>query len=148
MAGFDNDDFSLSGLTQQGHELDVAVISSSSDDDDNYGGFLECAQKLGGGEISDKISSLEGGMQPGVKPNASSFLISKIINTVPITPNSIASAISQSDESIHVSFIHFNVKSKEGLWAFIHGKSRFSGLQSPLGITNGNRSHNKPLELI
>ena len=40
------------------------------------------------------------------------------------------------------------VKSKEGLWAFIHGKSRFSGLQSPLGITNGNRSHNKPLELI
>ena len=40
------------------------------------------------------------------------------------------------------------VESKEGLWAFIHGKSRFSGLQSPLGITNGNRSHNKPLELI
>ena len=43
---------------------------------------------------------------------------------------------------------HHSVKSKEGLWAFIHGKSRFSGLQSPLGITNGNRSHNKPLELI
>ena len=43
---------------------------------------------------------------------------------------------------------HTGVKSKEGLWAFIHGKSRFSGLQSPLGITNGNRSHNKPLELI
>ena len=40
------------------------------------------------------------------------------------------------------------VKSKEGLWAFTHGKSRFSGLQSPLGITNGNRSHNKPLKLI
>ena len=40
------------------------------------------------------------------------------------------------------------VKSKEGLWALIHGKSHFSGLQSPLGITNGNRSHNKPLELI
>ena len=40
------------------------------------------------------------------------------------------------------------VKSKEGLWAFIHGKSRSSGLQSPLGITNGNRNHNKPLELI
>ena len=41
-----------------------------------------------------------------------------------------------------------SVKSKEGLWAFIHGKSHFSGLQSPLGITNGNRNHNKPLELI
>ena len=47
-----------------------------------------------------------------------------------------------------VSGEHIHVKSKEGLWAFIHGKSRFSGLQSPLGITNGNRSHNKPLELI
>ena len=94
---------------QQGHELDVTVISSSSDDDDNYGGLLECARKFGGGEISDKTSSLEGGVQPGVKPgvkpgvepgvkpNASSFPISKIINTVPITPNYMASAISQSD---------------------------------------------------
>ena len=43
MAGFDDDDFSLSGLTQQGHELDVTVISSSSDEDDNYGGLLDCA---------------------------------------------------------------------------------------------------------
>ena len=105
MAGFKDDDFSLSGLTQQGHELDVTVISSS-DEDDNYGGLLECAQKLG--EISDKTSSLEGAMQPDVKPNASSLLISKIINTVPITPNSMASSVSQSHESIHVSFIHFN----------------------------------------
>ena len=59
-----------------------------------------------------KTSSLEGGMQPGVepgvKPNASSLLISKIVNTVLITPNSMASSLSQSDESIHVSFIHFN----------------------------------------
>ena len=112
VAGFDDEHFSLSGLTQQGYELDVTVISLSSDDDDNYGGLLECAQKLGGGEISDKTCSLEGGMQPGfepgVEPNASSFPISKIINTVPITPNYMASAISQSDESIHVSFIHFN----------------------------------------
>ena len=43
---------------------------------------------------------------------------------------------------------HTHVKPMEGLWAFIHGKSCFSGLQSPLGITNGNSSHNKPLELI
>ena len=34
------------------------------------------------------------------------------------------------------------------LWAFIGGFKRFSGLQSSLGITNVNRSHNKPLELI
>ena len=41
MTGFDDDNFSLSELTQQGHELDVTVISS--DEDDNYGVLLECA---------------------------------------------------------------------------------------------------------
>ena len=50
--GFDDDDFSLSGLMQEGHEFDVTVISSSSDDD-NYGGLLDCARKLTG-EISRK----------------------------------------------------------------------------------------------
>ena len=118
MAGFEDDNFSLSGLMQQGLELDVTVISSS-DEDDNYGGLFQCARKLGG-ELSEKTSSLEGGVQPGVepgvepgiepgvKPNALSFPIYKITNTVPITPNSMASSVSQSDESIHVSFIHFN----------------------------------------
>ena len=90
--------------------MDVTVISSS-DEDDNYSGLLECAEKLGG-ELSEKTSSLEGGMQPGVEPgvepSASSFPISKILNMVPITPNSMASSVSQSDKSIHVSFIHFN----------------------------------------
>ena len=33
MAGFEDDNFSLSGLMQQGHELDVTVISSSDEDD-------------------------------------------------------------------------------------------------------------------
>ena len=41
MAGFDNDNFSLSGL-MQGHKFDVTVISSFSDDD-NYDGLLDCA---------------------------------------------------------------------------------------------------------
>ena len=40
MAGFDDDEFSLSGLMQEGHKLDVTV---TSDEDDNYGGLLECA---------------------------------------------------------------------------------------------------------
>ena len=115
MAGFKDNDFSLLGLTQQGHELDVTVISSS-DEDDNYGGLLECAQQLGS-EISEKtMTSVQGGrqplvepgVQPFVEPNASNFLISKIINTLPITPISMASSVSQSEESIHVSFIRFN----------------------------------------
>ena len=38
MAGFyDDDDFSLSGLTQEGHDF-VTVIESSSSDDENYHG--------------------------------------------------------------------------------------------------------------
>ena len=45
MANFfdDEDDFSLSGLTQEGHENDVTVISDS---DDNYEGLLACAKAL------------------------------------------------------------------------------------------------------
>ena len=94
MAGFeDNDNFSLSGLTQQGHQLDVTVISSS-DEDDNYGGLLGCARQLGG-EISKKTSTfVEGGIQPLVEPNTSNFLISKTMDTVPITPISMASSVS------------------------------------------------------
>ena len=40
--GFDDDDFSLSRLMQEGHEFDVTVINSSSDDS-NYDGLLDCA---------------------------------------------------------------------------------------------------------
>ena len=40
------------------------------------------------------------------------------------------------------------VDSYKCLWAFIECFKRFLGLQSSLGITNVNRSHNKPLELI
>ena len=58
MAGFDDDDFSLSGLTQEGHDF-VTVINSSSSDDENYDGLLECAHQLAG-ETSNK-SSMEGG---------------------------------------------------------------------------------------
>ena len=42
----------------------------------------------------------------------------------------------------------FYVDSYKCLWAFIECFKCFFGLQSSLGITNVNRSHNKPLELI
>ena len=87
MAGFDDDDFSLSGLTQEGHKFDVTTVISSSDDE-NYDGLLECATKLTG-EISDKTSEVEGGMQAGVEPcvepcvepGPSNILISKTANS-------------------------------------------------------------------
>ena len=56
MAGFyDDDDFSLSGLMQEGHDF-VTVIESSSDDE-NYHRLLDCARQLAG--ESDK-SCIEG----------------------------------------------------------------------------------------
>ena len=90
--------------------MGVTVISSS-DKDDNYGGLLEYARQLGG-EITPMATSLEGGIkplvEPLVKPNASNFPISKSVDTVPITPISMTSSLSNSEEAIYVSFIHFN----------------------------------------
>ena len=122
MAGFDDDDISLT-LCQEEQEFDVTVISSSSDDD-NYDGLLDCARKLAG-EISDKTtSSVEGGMQagvePGVEPGPSNFPISKTANMVSIISNSMASSLSHSEQSIHVSFIHFNGLYVTFIERFVH----------------------------
>ena len=104
--GFDDHDFSLSGLTQEGHDF-VTVINSSSDDE-NYDGLLECARKLA--EETDK-SSMEGGMQagvePGVKPGVSNMPIPKMSNTGLLLSNDMASSLSQSEQSNDVSFIHY-----------------------------------------
>ena len=106
--GFDDDDFSLSGLTQEGHDF-VMVINSSSSDDENYDGLLECAHQLAG-ETSDK-SSMEGGMQagvePGVKPGVSNMPIPKMSHTGLLLSNNMASSLSQSEQSNDVSFIHY-----------------------------------------
>ena len=108
MAGFDNDDFSLSGLTQEGHDF-VTVINSSSSDDENYDGLLQCARQLAG-ETSDK-SSMEGGMQPGVEPGVepgvSNIPISKMSDSGLFLSNDMASSLSQSEQSNDVSFSHF-----------------------------------------
>ena len=116
MAGFDDDDFSLSGLMQEGHDF-VTVINSSSSEDENYGGLLECAHQLAG-EISDK-SSMEGGMQagvepgvkpgvePGVEPGVSNMPIPKMSDSGLLLSNDMASSLSQSEQSNDVSFFHF-----------------------------------------
>ena len=104
MAGFDDDDFSLSGLMQEGHDF-VTVINSSSSDDENYDGLLKCAQQLAG-EISDK-SSMEGGVQPGVEPGVLNIPISKMSDSGLFLSNDMASSLSQSEQSNDVSFSHF-----------------------------------------
>ena len=107
--GFDDDDFSLSGLTQEGHDSVTVINSSSSDDNENYDGLLECAHQLAG-ETSNK-SSMEGGMQPGVEPSVepgvSNFPISKMSDSGLFLSNDMASSLSQSEQSNDVSFSHF-----------------------------------------
>ena len=111
--GFDDDNFSLSGLTQEGHDNVVTVINSSSSDDENYDGLFECAHKLAG-ETSDK-SSMEGGVQggvepgvkPGIKPGVSNMPIPKMSNTGLLLSNDMASSLSQSEQSNDVSFSHY-----------------------------------------
>ena len=54
---------------------------------------------------------MEGGMQQGVEPGVvpgANFLISKTADTALILSNDMASSSSHSDQSIHVSFMHFN----------------------------------------
>ena len=104
--GFDDNDFSLSGLMPEGHDF-VMVINSSSDDE-NYDGLLECARKLAG--ETDK-SSMEGGVQegvePGVEPGVLNMLIPKMSHTGLLLSNDMASSLSQSEQSNDVSFIHY-----------------------------------------
>ena len=104
MTGFDDDDFSLSGLMQEGHDF-VMVINSSSSDDENYDGLLECACQLAG-ETSDK-SSMEGGVQAGVEPGVSNMPIPKMSHSGLFLSNNMASSLSQSEQSNDVSFIHY-----------------------------------------
>ena len=110
MAGFDDDDFSLSGLTQEGHDF-VTVIESSSSDDENYHGLLDCARKLAG--ESDK-SSVEGGVQGGVMQAVVDQDVVQTMSNLPIpkmshsglfASNDMPSSSSQSEQLNDVSFI-------------------------------------------
>ena len=50
----DDDDFSLSGLTQEDPKY-VSVVDETSDDEEtgNYRALLECAKQLGGGDVRE-----------------------------------------------------------------------------------------------
>ena len=110
MAGFDDDDFSLSGLMQEGHDF-VMVIECSSSDDENYHGLLDCARQLAG--ESDK-SSVEGGVQGGVMQavmdqdvvqTMSNLLIPKMSHSGLFASNDMPSSSSQSEQLNDVNFI-------------------------------------------
>ena len=58
----DDGDFSLSGLIQEGHEVDVTVISDSEESVDNFAGLLECAKALETGKKRVETSKSQDSM--------------------------------------------------------------------------------------
>ena len=105
--GFDDDDFSLSGLTQEGQEYDVTTIISSTDDE-NYDGLLQCARKLAGENSEGGVQAgVEICVEPSVDPVPSNLPISKTADSGLFLSNGMASSLSHSDQSIDVSFIIF-----------------------------------------
>ena len=107
--GFDDDEYSLAGLMQQGHKLDVTVISSSSDDEDNYNGLLKCAKQLRGviSETDNSImSTCESYVESNVKQLGGRMPISKSLETAGKAPIMVASSVSSLDKSHDVSLIH------------------------------------------
>ena len=108
MAGFDDDAFSLSGLRQEGHEVDVTVISDS---DDNYEGLLECAKALQTDNISHKTSKSDDSVvwnksakEPGAEVRAKGVLLELPSSGLNVS-NNMASSVSDEEKSIGVSFI-------------------------------------------
>ena len=87
MAGFlsDNDKYFLAGLTHEGHEVDVTMISDS---ENNYTCLLECARLLSGGEKDNNFNSdvaEPGSVKLGVKQASVNFQESELSGSTWVT---------------------------------------------------------------
>ena len=117
MAGsFDDDDFSLSGLTQEGHEVDVTVISDTEESDDNLAGLFECAKVLETGKKSNETSNGEESMsvtEPSPEGNVPEGWpegsVQEIVSSGLNVSNSMASSMAGQEKNFHVSFVIFCV---------------------------------------
>ena len=103
---FDNEDFSLAGLTQESHEVDIETISSdeeSVDSERNFRLLLEGAKALSNNvsqisNFDDKIFQLSYGDTSCSEVEISNFGESSI---------SMASSMPSSGSNLHVSFSFF-----------------------------------------
>ena len=111
MAGsFDDDNFSLSGLTQEGHEVDVTVISDSEESDDNLAGLFECAKALETGKKSNETSNREESMpvtEPSPEGNVPEGSVKEMAPSGLNVSNSMASSMAGQEKNFHVSFVIF-----------------------------------------
>ena len=114
MAGsFDDDDFSLSGLTQEGHEIDVTVISDSEESDSNLAGLFECAKALETGVKSVETSKREESMvvteavtEASAAEERSEGHVLEIVSSGLKLSNSMASSMAGQEKNFDVSFIN------------------------------------------
>ena len=111
MAGsFDDNDFSLSGLTQEGHEVDVTVISDSEETDDNLAGLFECAKVLETGKKSNETSNREESMavtEPSPEGNVPKGSVQEMVSSGLNVSNSMASSMAGQEKNFYVSFVTF-----------------------------------------
>ena len=104
----DDENYSLSGLTQEGHEVDVTVISDS---DDNYDGLLVYAKTLEMGKnenlnlkSDDSIMVNNLVKVPGAKVRAEGVLLKLPASELNVS-NNMASSVEHEDKSIGVKFV-------------------------------------------
>ena len=115
MAGsFDDDNFSLSGLTQEGHEVDVTVISDSEESDDNLAGLFECAKALETGKKSNETSNREESMpvtepshEGNVPEGRPEWSVKEMVPSELNVSNRMASSMAGQEKNFHVSFVIF-----------------------------------------
>ena len=111
MAGYfgDDDDFSLSGLTQEGHKVDVTVISDSEESVDNFVGLLECVKVLETGKKHVETLKSED-MTKHAKVNVAEVHAKGALLELPSSgvkvSNNMASSVSDHEKNFDVSFIN------------------------------------------
>ena len=105
----DDKDFSLSALTQEGHEVDVTIISDS---DDNYDGLLACAKALETGKNENLNLKSEDSIMVNELPEGSGAEVRTegVLLELPSSglnvSNSMASSVSGHGKNFYVSFIN------------------------------------------
>ena len=111
MAGIfdDDEDFSLSGLTQEGHEVDVTVISNSEESVDNFAGLLEWAKLLETGKKRVETSKSED-VTEHAEVNVAEVRAEGALLELPSSglnvSSSMASSVSDQGKNFDVSFVN------------------------------------------
>ena len=99
----DDDDFSLSGLTQEDPKY-ISVVGETSDDEEsgNYQALLECAKQLGGGDVREHMLGVwdESNVADAIRAENVRAVVADL--GLDIVKNSVASSEGTSNEEVCV----------------------------------------------